>query len=376
MRNRRHTIQMIRLMILCLILASVTGCTNTGTKAAENSTESKEHKVQIGMSFDSFVLERWLKDRDVFMSTAQKLGGEVDVQNANGDVVKQREQIEKFIENKVDVIVLVPVDCYKVASAVEKARRAGIYVISYDRLIQGTEVDLYITVDNTAVGRAMGEVMKARLPEGGNIVMICGPEKDTNSVEVANGFEESIAGTNLTIVKKSSVKAWTSEYGTKAIDEAINEIDKIDGVMCGNDGLAGYAIKALSEKQMADNVVVTGQDADLEACQRVVEGTQAATVYKPIEDLAKKAAEYAVAFGKIGETIEVSRNYAVEVSKNGSITGITETRKNDVAQVPYYGLAPIAVTRENMDAVIIDSGFHLHDEVYLNAGMAPASGGE
>lgn len=124
--------------------------------------------------------------------------------------------------------------------------------------------------------------------------------------------------------------------------------------MCGNDAIAGYAIKALSEKQMAGKVVVTGQDADLEACQRIVEGTQAMTVYKPIERLAKVAAKCAVKLAK-GEQI---------VGKDIGENSVKTT--DDGKEVPYWGLPPIAVTKENMDSVIIDLGFHLHDEVYLN----------
>ena len=103
-----------------------------------------------------------------------------------------------------------------------------------------------------------------------------------------------IKDSNLNVVKKTSVSSWKPETGFQAVNEALAELEEVDGVMCGNDAIAGYVIKALSEKQMAGKVVVTGQDADLEACQRIVEGTQAMTVYKPIERLAKVAAKCAV----------------------------------------------------------------------------------
>jgi D-xylose transport system substrate-binding protein len=126
--------------------------------------------------------------------------------------------------------------------------------------------------------------------------------------------------------------------------------------MCGNDGFAGYVIKALSEQQMADKVAVTGQDADIEACQRIVEGTQSMTVYKPIEELASTTAECAVELAK-GEALD-------EKIREGMGEKETETGK----KVPYYKLMPVAVTADNIDEVIINSGFHLHDEVYLNVG--------
>ena len=342
-------------VVMCLVLISAL-CISCGQKKtqemADENTEDQE--LKIGITFDTFVLERWIRDRDVFVSTAEKLGATVNVQNANGDVEKQKVQIEKFIEDEMDVIVIVAVDCYQLTEEVTKARNAGIDVISYDRMIQGCSTDLYITVDNEAVGELMAQTMIDRLPEGGNVVMLCGPQADTNSLDVVDGFKNGIQDSNLTVVKEIYVKSWTPENGFAAANEALLDAEDVDAVMCGNDGLAGYAIKALSEKQLAGKVVVVGQDADLEACQRVVEGTQTMTVYKPIERLAKVAAQCAVKMAK-GETVV------------GEEVGRTATRRTmDGYEVPYWALPPIAVTVENMDDIIIDLGFHLRDEVYLN----------
>ena len=125
-------------------------------------------------------------------------------------------------------------------------------------------------------------------------------------------------------------------------------VENIAGVFCGNDNLATEAVRALSEKRMAGNVIVTGQDAELAACQRIVEGTQTMTVYKPVDKLAKTAAEYAVKLAK-GEAIDVS-----------------DTVFDGEKEVPYVKLEPVAVTKDNMDEVIIDGGFQKRDEVYLN----------
>lgn len=337
-------------ILLCILLAALL-LVSCKPQEEEASGEIREidDKIKIGMTFDTFVLERWTKDRDVFVSTAQKLGAEVDVQNANGDVEKQIQQIERFVNEGVDTIVIVAVDCYAMAEAVTMARNQGIEVVSYDRMIQGVLTDLYITTDSEQVGQAMAQELKNRLPGGGNIVMVCGPEADTNSQDVTNGFEKEIADSNLNVVSKTSVKAWVPEYGFQAVNEAFENIQEIDAVMCGNDGLAGNAIKALSEQQLAGKVIVVGQDADLEACQRIVEGTQSMTVYKPIEDMARMAAEY-----------------SIRLAKGEKLTKVTERKKNDVGEVPYCGLLPVPVTAENMDEVIIKPGFHLKDEVYLN----------
>lgn len=344
-------------MTFVLLVAALAGCKAEPQGNPERKPENKKKsEVRIGITFDTFVLERWTKDRDVFVSTAQKMGAVVDVQTANGDVEEQKRQIRKFAEEDMDAIVIIAADCFQLADEVREARNKGIHVISYDRLIQGEQTDLYVTVDNEKVGQLMAEEMKKQLPEGGNVVMICGPEADSNSQDVVSGFEKELGDGPWKVVYKDFVKSWAPENSTQAVEEAFQNTTDIDAIMCGNDGLAGYVIRALSEQQLAGQVVVVGQDADLEACQRVVEGTQSMTVYKPIEELAKVAAECTVKMAK-GETVV------------GKVIGVSDVKKNkDGDSVPYYALEPIAVTAENMDEVIVKSGFHLKDEVYLNVG--------
>ncbi len=268
------------ILSLVLLFSLLVSCGKMENKSLEAVPE--KDTLRIGVSFDTLILERWTRDRDVFVSTAEQLGATVDFQNANSDIVKQKQQIENFISDGVDVIVIVAVDCFQLAEEVSKARKKGIKVVSYDRLIQGCMTDLYITVDNEKVGELMAQTVMEHLPNGGSVVMLNGPEDDTNATDVANGFEKKIDGSNLKVVKKISVRSWAPENGFAAANEALADVEEVDAVICGNDGLAGYAIKALIEKQLAGKVVVVGQDADLEACQRVVEGTQTMTVYKPV----------------------------------------------------------------------------------------------
>ncbi|MCM1416371.1 MAG: substrate-binding domain-containing protein, partial [bacterium] len=129
------------------------------------------------------------------------------------------------------------------------------------------------------------------------------------------------------------------------------KVRQTEAIMCGNDDLATQAVRALAEKRRAGDIYVVGQDADLAACQRIVEGTQLMTVYKPVEKLATRAAEAAVA-----------------LAQREGLTGDDVTQiASGAYQVPYIALEPISVNKDNIDEVIIGSGFHLKEDVYLNA---------
>lgn len=337
------------LMLLVVLVLLFTGC---GGKEVEsdNTSGEEEKKIEIGMSFDSFVIERWQRDRDVFVSTAKELGANVNVQNANGDVDKQIEQIDYFVKKNVDVIVIISVDCDSISDSIKKAKDAGIKVIAYDRLCMNSDVDLYISFDNEMVGMLMAQSLADNGAVGGNVLMLGGSPSDNNVKMVEEGFRKVCEANNMTIIDSMHCNGWKAELAADYIYENESILSDTDAIMCGNDNLAGQVIRALSEKRLAGTIPIVGQDGDLEACQKIVEGTQTMTVFKPVEKLAKKAAECAIALAK-GDSLDEN---AISSINDGTY------------EVPYIGLEPIAVTKENMDEVIIESNFHLKEEVYLN----------
>lgn len=389
--------------LLALLLALAGGC-GSRDEGAEPVVEEQSDTLKIGMSFDSFVIERWLRDRDQFSMTANNLGAEVNVQVANGEVDEQISQIRYFIKKKMDVIVVIAVDGGALSEVVDEAKKEGIRVISYDRLLLNSDTDLYISFDNRKVGTLMGEALIDALPDGGNIFAIYGSPTDHNVSQVRNGFLAVVGESNLNVIFSAYCENWLAELAFNAVEEGLATTPRnLAGVMCGNDDLASQAFRALAENRLAGKVVMVGQDADLAACQRIVEGTQTMTVYKPVEELAQTAAEFAAALGyekmveegRIEETEvpQIARDRLAEletlptipdgsaaVEDNGelfiTVTGNTlngdqwrsqhPQKEQDGHEVPYYGLEPIAVTKENMDEVIIGSDFHTEEDVYLN----------
>lgn len=331
---------------ILLLLVCMAGCGRTQTESNE-SEEQTEDKIQIGMCFDSFIIERWQRDRDVFVSTAKEYGAEVNVQNANGDIEEQIRQVEYFIQKKMDVIVIICIDSDRLTDVVQKAKGKGIKIICYDRIVRNADADLYISFDNEKVGVMMGEALADNGLKNGRIIMLQGPVSDYNVELIRVGFLKVMEKYGVEVIDSIHSEGWRPEIAGNYIYENPDIIAQIDGIMCGNDSLASQVVHALAEKRLAGKIAVVGQDAELEACQRIVEGTQIMTVYKPVEKLAQAAAEYAIMLAK-GEPIEA------------------DTIHDGTYDVPYVVLEPVSVNKDNIQEIIINSGFHQKEDVYLN----------
>lgn len=345
---RRYLYRTVLAGVLAGMMALQTGC--TAETPEEAATEETSDTLEIGMTFDSFLIERWQRDRDVFVTAAQDLGATVNVQNANGEVQTQVEQIDYFIDKGVDAIVIIQVTNAGnevLADAIMRAENEGIPVIAYDRLPLHAGVDLYVSFDNEAVGRLMGEHMREHLGSDATIIQVCGPTQDGNAMQMQVGFQSAMEGSDIDVAQTVYSTGWLAETGFNVTSKYLSDGGLLDGVMCGNDSIAGQAIRALSERRLAGSVCVVGQDADLDACQRIVEGTQCMTVYKPIEQLARRAAELVVQLAR-GEEITVNN-----------------TASDGTNEIPYESIDPVAVTKENMDDVITGV-YHERSDIYLN----------
>lgn len=310
--------------------------------------EAQDSRVTIGFSLDSLIVERWIRDRDIFVSTASALDADVIVQNAANDEQQQVAQIRYLIDKGVDVLVIIPQNADILGDIVDKAHSKGIKVISYDRLIRNSGVDLYLSVNSTAVGRIMAEAIVKEAPSG-NYVFINGPKSDNNVALVLEGARSVfVKYPGIFHVLDYHADNWSYDLAFEQVSALLEKGTRIDAVVCGNDGLAGGVIRALSEYRLAGKVPVVGQDADIAACQYVVEGSQLITVYKPITELARVAANAAVLFAR-GERVETS----------GTIN-------DGSSEVPVVWLEPLEVNRSNIDEVVIGSGFHSGEEIYRN----------
>lgn len=338
-----------------LMLSMVVSACGDGNKKEVNSSKgsnSGDKKIVIGFSMDTLQEERWQKDRDLFVAAAEKLGAEVNVQSANSDDAKQISQAENLISQGVDVLVIVPHNAEATAAIVEKAHEAGIKVLAYDRLIKNSDLDLYVSFDNEKVGEIQAEAIVKLVPKG-KFVYIGGADTDNNAHLFKKGafniLQPLIDKGDIEVVYDQFTKEWNPANALANMENALAaNNNKIDAVIAANDGTAGGVIQALTAQDMAGKIPVSGQDAELAAAQRIVEGTQTMTVYKPIKNLAETCAEMAVKLAK-GETVSTD-----------------QTVNNGQIDVPSVLLAPVAVDKSNIDDTLIADGFHSKESVYKN----------
>jgi D-xylose ABC transporter substrate-binding protein len=297
------------------------------------SCKPREKVPVIGLLMDQYNVERWAQDTTYFIQNVNKLGGKVICLSANGDPEKQLDQAKQLIDQKVDVLVILPVDLKKAADIVKLANEASISVISYDRLIQEANVNYYVSFDNVKVGQLQADYIKNRLQKG-NVALVGGAYTDKNSFLLQFGqmgiLQPYIERGDIKVVYNKMVKSWSYDEGYEATKECLSN-NKVDAIICGNDLLASGAIKALQERGLAGKVLVAGQDADTKARENIVLGLQAMSVYKSIEDLASNAARMAMDLAK-GNTIF----YAIYTVNNGT------------KLVPSLLIDPISVNKGNI----------------------------
>jgi D-xylose transport system substrate-binding protein len=341
----------IGLVAVSCVLSVLTGLVLARGGAPTARTEVG--RVTIGLSLDTLKEARWQMDRDLFVRHARERNAEVRVLSANSDDTTQISDVEKLLTSGVDVLVIVPHDGTAMAKAVRMAKEANVPVIAYDRMIAAPGVDLYVSFDNVRVGELQARYLVDHLPRvGGRIVRIYGSKTDQNAFQYKEGqdrvLKPLIADGKVRVVHEDWADDWRPENAKRIVNAAITAHgpDGFDAILASNDGTAGGAIQALAEEGLAGKKRVTGQDAELVACQRIARGTQSMTIYKPLAELARKAADAAVIFARGGVVVT-----------DGRVANAYE-------EVPAILADVVTVTRDNLVDTVVAGGFHSYDAVY------------
>lgn len=297
-------------------------------------------------------------DRPMFENRIAELGPyQVLYSNADQDAAKQQQQAESALAAGAQVLVLDPVDSRAAISIVSAANAQDVPVISYDRLIGGGDLAYYVSFDNEKVGRLQAtefvDALKSAGNASGGILMVDGSPTDNNATLFARGAHSIIDPSGLHILAEYQTPDWSPDKAQSWVAGQISQYgDAIKGVYAANDGIAGGAVSALHAANVEPFPVVTGQDAELSAIQRILTGDQHMTVYKAIKPEAELAAEVAVKLLK-GEEV---------------------TAPLRIQDTPATLLEPVAVTIDNIRETVVADGFWTVDDIctptYRKACMA------
>lgn len=339
------------LILLCGAAIFFFACVKGPESGNTGRSAKKGGPVRIGFSMDTLKEERWQRDKAFVEQHCKEVGAECEVQVANGDDAVQTKQCDNFLTKGVDVLIVAPHNGQIAASIVEAAHKQNVPVISYDRLIRNADVDLYVSHQVVKIGQMQAQYALDHRPKG-NYVLIGGSSTDNNALLLRDGqmqvLKPAIDRGDIKIISDQFAKEWKPEEAHRITEDALTKTsNNIQAIVASNDGTAGGAVSALPP-QLLGNVLVTGQDAALDAVQRVAQGEQTMTIYKPIRPLAFSAVDSAIKLAH-GEKID-----AKDKINNGKI------------DVPSILFEPMVVDKNNIMSTVIKDGYHKLDDVYKN----------
>jgi len=340
-----------KLVLLCVTATLLFGACVKGPESGNTGRSAKQGgPVRIGISMDTLKEERWQRDKALFEQRCKEVGAECEIQVANGDDAVQTKQCDNLLTKGVDVLIVAPHNGQIAASIVEAAHKQGVPVISYDRLIRNSDVDLYVAHQVVKIGQMQAQYALDHAPKG-NYVLIGGSQTDNNAILLVEGqmsvLQPAVDRGDIKIVTKQFAREWLASEALRITEDALTKNNNdIQAIVASNDGTAGGAISALPP-QLLGKVVVTGQDAALDAVQRIVEGKQTMTIYKPIQPLA---------FSAVDAAIKLAHKEKVDTK---------DTINNGKIDVPSILHEPQVLDKSNVMTVIKD-GYHKLEDVYKN----------
>lgn len=312
---------------------------------------------KIGFILSTMQEERYQRDKQVFEETVKKLGGTVYFASCDNNERTQAAQVDNMLSRGVDVLVIQPVNGDTAAAFVKQAKEDGVKVVDYDRLIRGAPIDAYITEDSFSVGKLQAEAAVKATGGKGNYVLIKG--QAGHSVA-----EARTAGVMSVLKKHPGVKivvqqyhqGWSPELAMKTAENALTRHgNNIQAIIANNSGMAHGAVQAVEEQKLTGKVFIAGADADLASIRDIVSGKQQFEVFISISEMARRAAEVAVALAKKTEF------------KHDSLVD------NGFAKVKTINTPVFPVTKDSIEERIIKTGFHPRDAVYKHVSTSKGS---
>ena len=337
-----------------------------GVKAAD---------VAVGIVLPTKDEPRWIQDELRFQAL-KAAGYNIEILFSQGDSAKEKSNVEALISKGAKVIVMCPQDGLAAAAAADEAHKAGVKVISYDRLIMGTpNVDFYVTFDSIQVGAAWGKFLEENAKgKGNNLYLYAGAASDNNAFLFFQGawsvLQPKIADGTFVVKNSSEAVALKGKAKLDRAEEAkiigqvttnwnfsdakskaeanltsAKKADKGNVYICApNDGTARAIADVFASDKDVSKYYITGQDAEKASVQYIIDGKQSMTVLKDTRSLVADAITAAVAYMK------------------GGTPKATGSFDNGKEKVPSQLTAIVTVTQKNVKAAIVDSGYYKAEE--------------
>ncbi|MFF7387549.1 multiple monosaccharide ABC transporter substrate-binding protein [Streptomyces scabiei] len=363
MRTRRAALAAIASAAsLALTLSACGQSGEGGSKDEGGSTKG----ATIGISMPTKSSERWIADGDNVVKDLKSKGYKTQLVFGEDDPAKQVSQIENMITQGVKALIVAAIDNKSMNNVLQQAKDANIPVISYDRLILGTEnVDYYASFDNEKVGELQANyiVEKLGLKDGSkkgpfNIELFAGSNDDNNTRYFFNGAmnvlkpyidkKQLVVKSGETDITKVTTLRWDGATAQRRMDDILTKdykSGKVDAVLSPYDGISIGILSALKSDGYGSKdkplPIVTGQDAEVASVKSIIADEQSMTVYKDTRELAKVASNMVDAL----------------LNDKKPETNDTETYDNGSKVVPAYLLEPVAVDKTNYQKVVVDSGY-------------------
>jgi D-xylose transport system substrate-binding protein len=335
-------------VIAVAAIALVSGCGSSGNKSPSTASGSKttsssgavsNAKVAFLMP-DNASTRYELSDHPLFEKRLKELcsGCTVLYQNADSDAAKQQQQLDSVLAQGVKAIVLDPVDSAAAASMVQKAQAQKVPLIAYDRPIPKAKPDYYVSFDNQKLGKMFAQSLVDKVKQDhptGGILEVNGSPTDAAAGLIKKGMHEAIDPSGLKLLAEFDTPDWAPPKAQDWVSGQITKFPgKINGVVAANDGTGGGAISAFKAAGVNPVPPVSGNDAELAAAQRIVNGDQYNTISKPIKIVAGASAEIAYQF----------------------LQGKRPAGKTTLFGTPSQLFVPVVVTKDNLKKYLIDSG--------------------
>jgi D-xylose transport system substrate-binding protein len=344
------------IVLAAIFMSACVQSPTTGNTTTANNSAPVTGRIKIGFAMATVKEERWQRDQAAFQKRCDELKAQVEcvITVADNKADKQLSDVEQLLTSGINVLVIAPQEATQAAQMVEKAKAKGIPVISYDRLINSDKIDLYISHQVPVIGKKIAEYALQKAPKG-NYVMVYGASTDNNAVIMRKEQEAILKAAkdtgDIKVVAEQHITDWKPEEALKFAENTLTQNNNnITAFVVSNDGMAGGVISALENKNLTGKILVTGQDAEKAALQRIAEGKQTMTVYKPIIPLASAAVDAAIKLAK-KESLADAKPFMNDVIKK---------------EIPAILLEVMVVDKDNLMATVIKDGYASFEDVYKN----------